>query len=67
MNYSKEHINELCRELLELGISVTPETIEIILRGQEKEFRDITGKLNPAKEFKRLQSKIKHIININLT
>ena len=59
MNWKSEHIGKLCKELLELGINLEPKTMELILRMQEQDFRNLTKGVDTATEFEHLLSKIK--------
>ena len=59
MSSKSEHIIELCNELLELGIDLEPKTMELILKMQDQDFRNLTSDVDPAVEFEHLLSKIK--------
>lgn len=59
MNSNPEHIKELCSELHELGINITPKNMELILKMQDMDFQNLTRGIDPAREFENLLSKFK--------
>lgn len=56
MKSNPEHIKELCNELSELGITIKPATMELILRMQEQDFKCITEDIDPIVEYRHFLS-----------
>ena len=60
MNSKQQLIEELCKELMGLGINIEPTAMELILQMQEQDFCNLTKVVNPAIEFEHLLAKIKN-------
>jgi hypothetical protein len=59
MNFRSEYIIELCVELRELGVKMEPRVMELIIRTQERNFRELTKGIDPEAEFAQFLSRVK--------